>query len=249
MPSATKDTHSGNLIQFSTPDEASIEFGILLDEIVQELEKDETSNLRKLKTVSSTLTVQKASKHHVFTDTQLEEIQACNSVHKMLVFKLCHCYRWDDFSMLTVLMFSIKSKSCLSLLKKFEVKLNSKIKLQQIYEHRKQNSAKFSEEYHKIVAIVDDKVFSEITHKEYEILKHFVSEQCGVEDYVISPVAKITISSLILEWYIPVTAAAHMIKIASSNKVNFSKNCFVFFKISSTVILDHRDIVSACTYM
>ena len=211
---------------------------------MQELEKNEASNLRRLKTVSSTLTVQKSSKVHVFTDGQLEEIKACDSINTLLVYKLRHCYRWDDFSMLTVLMSSIQSKKCLSLLKNFEVKINSKIKLQQIYKYCKLKSAKFSEEYHKIVAIVDDKIFSEITQKEYDVLKHFVSEQCGVEDYVISPVTKITISSLILEWYIPVTAIAHMIKIALSNKVNFTKNCFMYLKISSTVIFDHRDTVS-----
>lgn len=240
MSVATEDAHSE-----ITPHEASVEFGILLDEIVEELEKNEASNLRRLKTVSSTLTIQKASKDRVFTDGQLEEIQACNSIYTLLVYKLRHCYRWDNFSMLTKLMSSIKSKRCLSLLKNFEVKVNSEIKLQQIYEYCKQKSFEFSTEYHKIVAIVDDKIFSEITIKEYEILKHFVSEQCGVEDYVISPVTKIAVSSLILEWYIPVTAVAHMIKIASSNKVNFIKNCFLYLKISSTLILECRDTVSA----
>ena len=35
----TKDTHSGYLVQYGTPDEVSIEFGILLNEIIEELEK------------------------------------------------------------------------------------------------------------------------------------------------------------------------------------------------------------------
>ena len=240
-----EDTQLEEIAPFSTPDEASVEFGILLDEIVEELEKDEVKNLRRLQTISATLTVYKNSRVHVFTDRKLEEIRACGSIHTLLIYKLRHCYRWDDFTLLTKLMSSIKAKRCLSMLKKFEVKTNSEYKLRQIYEQCKQKALKFSAEYHKIVAIVDDKVFSEITHKEYEILKHFVSEQCGVEDYVISPVTKIAISSLILEWYIPVTATAHMIKIALINKVNFTKNCFIYMKISSTLILDHRDTVSA----
>ena len=248
MPESTEDTHSGSLVHFSTPHEASVEFGILLVEIVEELEKNNTGNLRKLKAVSSTLTIQNTSKDHVFTDGQLELIQACNSIYTLLVYKLRHCYKWYNFSMLTILMSSIKSEKCLSLLRNFEVKVNSKMKLQQIYDHCKQKSFEFSAEYHKIVAIVDDKIFSEITIKEYEILKHFVSEQCGVEDYVISPVTKIAVSSLILEWYIPVTAVAHMIKIALSNKVNFIKNCFLYLKISSTLILECRDTVSASLY-
>ena len=233
------------VVQFPTPDEASVEFGILLDEVVQELEKDKIRNLHKLQAISSTLTINKNSKIHVFSDKQLEGIQACDSIRTLLIYKLRHCYRWDDFVMLTKLMSSIKAQECLNMLKKFEVKTSSELKLLQIYEQCKQKALKFSAEYHKIVAIVDDKVFSEITHKEYEILKHFVSEQCGVEDFVVSPVSKFAISSLILEWYIPVTATAHMIKIALINKVNFTKNCFVYLKISSTLILDHRDTVSA----
>ena len=240
-----EDIQLEEMVDFPTPDEASVEFGILLDEIVEELEKDKVKNLRRLQTISATLTVHKNSRVHVFTDNQLAEIRACDSIHTLLIYKLRQCYRWDDFALLTKLISSVKAKECLIMLKNFEVKTNSEFKLRQIYEQCKQKALKFPAEYHKIVAIVDDKVFSEITHKDYEILKHFVSEQCGLEDFVVSPVSKFAISSLILEWYIPVTATVHMIKIALINKVNFTKNCFVYLKISSTLILDHRDTVSA----
>ena len=249
MPVDADDANSESLVHFSTPHEASVEFGILLDEIVEELEKNEASNLRRLKTVSATLTIQKTSKDLLFTDGQLEEIKACDSINTLLVYKLRHCYRWYDFSMLTILMSSIKSKKCLSLLKKFEVKLNSRMILQQIYEHCQQKSVEFPAEYHKISAIIDDKIFSKITQKECDMLKRFISEQCGVGYYVISPVTRIApASSLILEWYIPITAVAHMIKIASSNKANFIKNCFLYLRISSTLILECRDTVSALLY-
>ena len=244
---ATKDTHSENVVQYCTPDEASIEFGILLNEIIEELEKNETSNLRKLKTISSTLTLQKNSEIHVFNDRQLEEIQACDDIRTILTQKLRHCYRWDDCSMLRILMCSVKSKGCLSLLKNYEVKVNSKMKLQQINEYCKEKGFGFSEEYHKIVAIVDEKIFSDITLEEYRVLKHFVCGHCGVEDYIIPPFIKASSSSLVLEWYIPVTAIVHMIAIASSNRENFTKNCFVYLKISLSVILDHRDMVSSYT--
>ena len=214
---------------------------------MEELEKNETKNLRRLKAISSSLTIQNNSKVHVFTDTKLKEIQACNKIDILLIDKLRHCYRWDDCSILTVLMSSIKSTKCLKLIKNFEVKVNSKMKLQQIYdEHCKQPGFKMTKEYHKIIAIVNDRLFSDITLEEYHVLKHFVSEQSGVEDYVISPFTKASSSSVILEWYIPVTAVGHMIKIALRNKRIFFKNCFVYMKISSSVILDCRNIVSVC---
>ena len=184
----------------------------------------------------------------MFNDRQLEEIQACNDIRTILTQKLRHCYRWDDCSLLYKLMLSVQSTSCLNLIKNFQVKVNSEMKLQQIYEHCKQKGFECSEEYHKIVAIVDDKIFSDITLEEYRVLKHFVSKQCGVEDYVISPFIKASSSSLILEWYIPVSAIDHMITTASSNESYFTENRFVYLKISSLVILDHRDIVSKHKY-
>ena len=150
--------------------------------------------------------------------------------------------------MLYILILSVNSEHCLSLIENFEVKINSKMKLQQIYEYCKQKGFEFSEEYHKIVAIVDRKIFLNITLEEYHVLKTFISKQCGVEDYVISPFIKASSSSLILEWYISVTAIDHMIKIASSNKSNFIENCFVYLKISSSVIIDDRYMVSICLY-
>jgi len=246
---AIKDTDSKSLVQYSTPDEASIEFGILLKEILEELEKNKTSNLLQLQTISSTLTVQNNSKVRVFTDRQLEEIWACDSIPILLMIKLRHCYRWDDFSMLTILMSSLKSEKCLHLLESFDVKIKSEMKLQHIYEYCRQKGFEFSEEYRKIIAIVDNKIFSDITIEEYGVLKHFVSEQCGVEAYVISPIIKASSSSLILEWFIPVTAVAHMTEIALSNKGNFIEMCFVYLKISSTVIFDCRNNVSSFTVM
>ena len=237
-----KDIQSES-VQCYTPSKASVEFGVLLDDIVQELEKDKTKNLRVLKTVSSTLTIHEKSNTLVFTDDKLEEIQACNSIETLLINKLRHCYRWYDFSLLTEFMKFMKSETCLSWLKNFEVKVKSELKLQQIYEHFRQNRIKLSEECHKVVTIVDNKSYSDITQEEHDTLKRFVSEQCGVEAYVIL-LSNGRTSSLILEWHIPVTAVTHMITVASSNIENFTKECFVYLKISSTVILDYRDMVS-----
>ena len=254
MSVAITGTRSENLIRYTSPEKASAEFGILLANILKELEKDESNNLMLLKIMSSTLTIKNNSDIHVFTDKQLEEIQACNNIQPLLMNKLRHCYRWDDHSMLTVLMSSINSEKCVNLLETFKVKIDGQIKLQQIYEHCKQTECCFSEEYHKMVAIINKKFFFTITKEEYEKLKYFVSEQCGVEAYVVSPLSKASSSSLILEWYIPCTAVAHMIKLALKNKSAFIKRSFVYVKISSTIVLDYADIVSDfivynCTYV
>ena len=228
----------------STAEQASVEFGILLNEIIKELKKNENENLELLKTISSSLTVQKREGARMFSDSELEGIHACNNVSTLLVVKLRHCYRWNDHSMLTVLMSSLNTTKSLKSLHLFETKLYSKMKLKHMHEHCFQESSEFPEGYHKMVAIVN-KIFSSITKEEYDELKQFISQHCGVEPYVMSPFSKASpFFSIAFEWFIPVTAVSYMIETAKSN-VNYIKKpkIFEYLKISSTVILDQRDNV------
>ena len=244
MSVAIAGNTSGGVIKFTTPERASVEFGFLLAKIVEVLQEEEPTNLLLLQSISSTLTIQNNSEVHVFNPKQLEEIQACNNIRTLLTINLRHCYRWDDFEMLIWLMSSLNSEKCVNLLEAFKVKVDSKMKLKQIYEHCKQNKLCFSEEYHKMFAIVNNKDFFKITNEEYFELKYFISEQCGVEAYVMSPLCHASPSSLILEWYIPLTAVTHMIDMAFKNRDIFMKKSFVYIEISSTVVLDCRDSVS-----
>ena len=170
-------------------DQASVEFSFLLNEILKELMENESENLRLLKRTASTLTVTDTFGARIFTDSEVEGIYACNDIEILLLVKLRHCYRWDDHSILTILMKNIKSEKCLKLLQLFELKICSQIKLQQISVQVSQNSSQFPENYHKMVAIVD-KIFSDITKEEYDELKQFISQHCGVEPYVMSPFSK-----------------------------------------------------------
>ena len=228
----------------NTAEQASVEFGILLNEILKDLEANEGDNLKLLKTMSSTLTVRKKEGARMFSDSEVEGIQSCNNINTLLVVKLRHCYRWDDHSMLNVLMSSLNAKYCLRLLHLFETKLYSKMKLQQIHERCSQEKSEFPEGYHKMISIVD-KIFSSITKEDYDELKQFISQHCGVEPYVMSPFSKASpFSSIVIEWFIPVNAVSYMIKTAKINIDKFNKEIFLYLKISSTVIFDHRDNVS-----
>jgi len=232
-----------------TAEQASVEFGILLREILKELKNNEKDNLELLKIVSSTLTVKERSGVRMFNDSELESIDACDNIRTLLIVKLRHCYRWDDHSMLTVLLSSLNAEKCLRLLHLFDIKIYSKMKLQQIREHCVQESIKlpegFPEGYHKMVAIINDKIFSSITKEEYDELKQFISQHCGVEPYVMSPFSKASpFSSVVLEWLIPATSIPYMMQVAKQNINNFIKENITFLKIASTVILDNRLNVS-----
>jgi len=189
----------------------------------------------------------------MFSDSELEGIRSCKDIDTLLVVKLRYCYRWDDHSLLTLLMKKINSDRCLKLLRLFEFKLYSQLKLQQISVHLSHDNAQFPDDYHKMIAIVD-KIFSDITKEEYDELKQFISQHCGVEPYVMSPFVKASpFSSIVFEWFIPVSAVLYMIKTAKNNTQKFTP-AFLYLKISSKVIFDHRENVrcfkcTACACM
>jgi len=247
MPTTPKkfktDTDTPNI--FYTAEQASAEFAILLQQILKELKKNETDNLELLKIMASTLTVKDQSGVKMFSDSELEDIDACNNIKTLLIIKLRHCYRWDDHSILKILMSSLNAEKCIELLQNFQIKIDVKMKLQEMYEHCLKESSRFPEGYHKMVAIVGNKIFSSITKEEYDELKQFISQHCGIEPYVMSPFSKASpFSSMVLEWFIPHNAVSCMIEIAKNNLQRFTKGTFMYLKVSSTVIFDHRDNVS-----
>ena len=225
-----------------TPIQASSEFGILLIKIIKELTKNEAENLESIKIMCSCLMIKDDL---FFNEDQQEAIDTCSNIRTMFTKNLRHCWRWDDFSFLKKIIESLDSANhCEQLLDQYEEKIYTQMKLQDIYEYCQQQKQNLPEGYHKMVAIVKNKIFSRITLEEYKELKDFISKNCKVESYVISPFTNASISSLLLEWWIPLTAVPHMIEMATINANVFISQNFVYLKISSTVIFDKRNNVS-----
>ena len=228
-----------------TPEEASGEFGILLANIIKELSNNETENLELIKDVCSCLTVKGDPSALLFNDDQQEAINACGNIRILFRKNLRHCWRWDDFIILTKIVQSLDSSDhCIHLIRQYEKKIYSEMKLKDIHEYCKQQSKDLPIGYHKMVAIVKNKSFLRITLEEYRKLKEFISQHCEVEPYAISPFTEAWFGSLLLEWFVPSTAVPHMIKMATINANVFITQNFVYLKISSTVIFDKRDNVS-----
>ena len=225
-----------------TPKQASSEFGILLHNIIKELTQNETENLELIKVMCSCFMIKDDL---FFNEDQQEAINTCSNIRTLFTKHLRHCWRWDDFSFLKKIIQSLDSaKHCEQLLDQYEDKLYTQMKLRDIYEYCQQLKQNLPEGYHKMVAIVKNKIFSQITLEEYKELKDFTSKNCKVDTYVISPFAKASVSSLLLEWWIPLTAVPHMIEMATINANVFVTQNFVYLKISSTVIFDKRNNVS-----
>ena len=230
---------------FTTPDQASSEFSILLANIIKELKKNENEHLETIKSMCSFLTVKDDPNAFLFNEEQQEAINACDNLRTLFTKNLRGCWRWDDFSFLKQIIQSLESSDhCEEMLSQYEEKLYSKMKLQQIYDHCVHEKQDIPDGYDRMVAIVQNKIFLRITKMEYDQLKEFIAQHCGVKSYVIPPFHKAAKSSLVLEFIIPVTAVSHMVETAARNSAIFLENGFVYLRIAMTVIFDKRDNVS-----
>ena len=224
-----------------TPHQASSEFAILLSNIIKELKKNEAENLETIKNVCSFLTIKDDPGVLLFNEDQQEAIDACDNVRTLFTKNLRGCWRWDDFSLLRFLIQSLESSECCeAMLNQFEEKIDSQMKLKEIYEHCIMEERDIPIGYDKMVAIVNRKIFSRITIEEYKELKQFISSHLEVKPCVIPPVYKAATSSLILEFFIPKTAISHMVETATKHKDEFVKESFVYLRISLNVIFDLR---------
>lgn len=229
--------------KISTPNEASIEFGILLMKIINELRKNEIENLEIIKDLCPYLTPRDDPTVLLFSAEQLQGISECSNLKTMFQNNLRGCWRWDDFSLLKKLVHLINSTVCKELLQQYEQALDCAMKLQAIYEHCRQENNELPEGYTKMVVIIKDKNFLDITLEEYQILKEFTAQHCQIPSYFLSPFIQASESSLLLEWSVPLTAVSYMVKKATNNSDFFVKEGFVYLEISSSVIFDNRDNV------
>ena len=230
-------------IKFIIPKKTSIEFGVLISKLINQLQQNEAENLDFIKSMCSQLTIESDDENSdvlLFNDNQLGAILECNRISILLMTKLRHCWRWDDFSLLKAIVQTVGCPTCESLLEQYEQKLESKMKLQKIYNSYKQEDRDLPQGYEEMVAIIKNKDFYKITKEEYDKIKQFTSEHCGVKPYVLLPFTKVSSSSLLIVWLIPSTAAAFMIHIATAHVSRFIQESFVYLKISSRVIFDQR---------
>ena len=224
--------------------EASAEFGFLLWEILELLKKNESRNLSVIKIVCSNLTIKDDSSTLLFTDEQLKAIEIYTDMDSLFRQQFRYYWRWDDCRFLTTIVSKLKEGSaCKKMIQMYKTKVCSDIKLCHIYEQCKQEGCGVPDGYSKMTAIIKDRNFSDITLKQYDDLKQFISEHCGVESYVICPFCKAGSHSLILEWYIPLTAVTEMVDTATKNIDVFITKGFVYLKIFQTRIFDKRNNV------
>ena len=224
------------------PNKAISEFVSIVSRIEEILmTSNEVKNLKAIKSICGYLPISNNSDKLMFTTEQLKEIDACSNIGEMFR-KLRFHLRWDDYFILTAIIVRLDSEECEELLETFESKIDCQMKLKEIFEKCKKHEQEIPKGFDKMVAIVNKK-YSRITKEEYDQLKCFITEHCGVESYVLSPFLNMSPSSLLLEWLVPSTAITHMVETATNNKHIFIKQSFVFLQIAAIVVLDIKNEV------
>ena len=90
------------------------------------------------------------------------------------------------------------------------------------------------------LCIVIDKPFKNITPKEYENVKAYLLDNLNVNAYTTARFIRMFYHSLHIEWLVTIQAVPHMIKTANQSKIEFLKEKFVFMKIGSEIVIDHK---------
>ena len=183
----------------------------------------------------------------MFSEEELDKIQACGGIQNIFI-KLRTHWRWDDYHLLTAILDRLDSEACEELLAKYQSKIDCQMKLVEIYNECKEQQQEIPAGFKKMVTIVNKK-YSRIAKEEYDELKYFIAEHCGVEPYALSSFLNMLESSLLLEWFIPNTAIAHMVEAASKNKRAFIERSFTFLQIADVVVFDQRIQVRMCVYL
>ncbi|XP_065903141.1 ankyrin-1-like isoform X3 [Dysidea avara] len=225
------------------PKVASAQFGFLLAKILMELNENESKNLETIKLICSNLTIDDDSNDLYFSSEQLNAIETCPDMRRLLQL-LRELWRWDDFPLLMAIVSPFAA--CQELIQNYKSKLCSEMKLQHIYECSKQEGSSVPDGYDKMIAIVKNRNFSDVTLEEYSELKQFTFKHCGVKSYVICPFCKAESHSLVLEWCIPLTAVKKMVDAATKNASKFIAAGFVYLKISVARICDTRNNKEEC---
>ena len=230
----------------SNPSKATSEFASIVSRIEEILKKDEVQNLKAIKSVCGFVPISTNFNIPMFSEEQLKEIQACDSIRDIFIKVRTH-WRWDDHLLLNAILDRLDLEDCEELLGRYQSKIDCQMRLEEIFIERKKQQQNIPKGFSIMVAIVEKK-YSRITKDEYDQLKHFIAEHCGVEAYVLSPFLNMSPSSLLLEWFIPSAAIAHMVEVATKNKTVFIEQSFTFIQIAAAVVLKIQ-VCFICNYI
>ena len=170
----------------------------------------------------------------LFNDEQLDKVNKCTSFQQLFAILRKH-WSWKEYSLLKTIITECDSKEAEAELDKFEKLMSSFYGMKLISDTY--SPSELPENYVKL-CITIDKPYKSLTLQDFYKLRTFIFKHLDVQKYITLPFIKFLFSSLHLEWYIPMQAVSHIIKMIRLNKKVLIQNSIVLIEIGDKIILD-----------
>ena len=170
----------------------------------------------------------------LFSDEQLDKIFGCTSFQQFFNILRKH-WSWKEYSLLKNIIKECESKEAEAELDKFEKLMGSCCAMKLISDEYP--PSQLPENYVRL-CVTAAKPYKSLTLKDYDELRTFIFTHLDVQKYAALPFIKFLFSSLHLEWYVPMQAVSHIIKMVHQNKKVLIQNSIVMIKIRDKIILD-----------
>ena len=190
--------------------------------------------LEQCKQLCSNLTISNNFDELLFSDEQLQKINACSTFSELFAILRKH-WSYYDYSILTHIITITDLNEAKNELQVFKTRMASYEGMKILSENIPPEA--ISLEYIRL-SIIIDKPYRELTLEDFVKLHDFIFKYLDIKHYTALPHIKFLFSSLHLEWYVLKKAASHMIKMAKQNEEIFMNNSVVFIQIDQSVVLD-----------
>ena len=200
------------------------------------LEKNCDDKLKVCKEFCSSLTTTNDPDKVLFNDRELEKIKQCATFGQLFDLLRKH-WSWKEYSILKTIIAICESIEANDELNKFEKIMGSCYGMILISEEY--SSDELPANYVKLCVTID-KPYKSLTLQDFDELHTFIFEHLNVKKYIALPFIKFLFSSIHLEWYVPIQAVSHIIKMAHLNKKHFIQKSIVLIKVGDKSILDVR---------
>ena len=199
--------------------------------------------LEACKELCSNLTISGNSDVLLFSDEQLAEINQCTSFQQLFTILRKH-WNWEEYSILKGIIAESDSEEAKEELHKFEKFMGSYRGMKLIFDKHSFNiSPKEYADYAKLYLIIEQS-YKDLTLQDFMELRTFIFQHLDIKEYTALPFIKFLFRSLHLEWYIPVQAVSHLIKMIHENKKDFIQKSIVLIKVGEKSILDVQSKLS-----
>ena len=217
-----------------TADPLSVQFSTFVATIATLLNTFCSDKLEQSKQLCSNLTISDNLDKLLFSDTQLQEINACSTFSELFAILRNH-WSYSNYSILRQIIVTTNLKEAKDELQLFKTRMASYEGMKILSENSPPEA--IFREYVKLQIIIESS-YQELTLEDFTRLHDFVFKHLDIKYYTALPHIKFLFGSLHLEWYVLKKAAAHMIKMAKQNEEVFTSNSVVFIQVDQSVIFD-----------